>query len=61
MTLRTFFEKEVFIRLTEDRIAFVCTTKWRFFSKIRRVGVDQAGHDAAHAGEVCMPNRRNAV
>ena len=45
MTLRTWFEKQVFVRLNEDHTAFICTTKWRLFSKTRRVSVDAAGHD----------------
>jgi len=43
MTLRTLFEKQVFVRLTEDHTAFICTTKWPLLSKIRRVSVDGAG------------------
>jgi hypothetical protein len=46
MTLR-WFEKQVFVRLTEDRTAFICTTKWPLFSKIRRVSVDETGRDFA--------------
>jgi hypothetical protein len=45
MTLRTLFEKQVFVRLTEDHTAFICTTKWPLLSKIRRVRV--AGRDFA--------------
>ena len=47
MTLRTLFEKQVFVRLTEDRTAFICTTKWPLLSKIRRVRVDEPGRDFA--------------
>ena len=47
MTLRTLFEKQVFVRLSEDHTAFICTTKWPLLSKIRRVGVDEAGRDFA--------------
>jgi hypothetical protein len=47
MTLRTWFEKQVFVRLTEDRNAFICTTKWPLFSRTKRVGVDEAGRDFA--------------
>ena len=43
MTLRTLFEKQVFVRLSEDHTAFICTTKWPLLSKIRRVSVDRAG------------------
>src|SRR5271157_2465059 len=46
MTLRTLFEKQVFVRLTEDHAAFVCTTKWPLLSKIRRVSVDGARRDS---------------
>lgn len=28
MTLRALFEKQVFIRLTDDQNAFICTAKW---------------------------------
>ena len=47
MTLRTLFEKQVFVRLSDDHTAFICTTKWPLLSKIRRVKVDQAGRDFA--------------
>ena len=47
MTLRTWFEKRVFVRLTEDHTAIICTTKWPLFSRTRRVGVDEAGRDFA--------------
>jgi hypothetical protein len=47
MTLSTLFEKQVFVRLTEDHTAFICTTKWPFLSKIRRVSVDEAGRNLA--------------
>ena len=47
MTFRTWFEKQVFVRLTEDHTAFICTTKWPLFSRTRRVGVDGAGRDFA--------------
>ncbi|MGD1095105.1 MAG: hypothetical protein ABSB35_24325 [Bryobacteraceae bacterium] len=47
MTFRTWFEKQVFVRLTEDRAAFICTTKWRLFSIIGRVGVGETGPDFA--------------
>jgi hypothetical protein len=43
MTLKTLFEKEVFIRVSEDQSTLICTTKWRFFSLTRRFGVDRAG------------------
>ena len=41
MTLRTLFKKQVFIRLTDDRTAFIYTAKWPLLSRIRRVGVSQ--------------------
>jgi len=47
MTLRTLFEKQVFIRLADDHMGFICTTKWPFFSRTRRVSVDQAGRGFA--------------
>jgi hypothetical protein len=43
MTLRTLFEKQVFIRLSDEQTAFVCTTKWPLLSIRRRVGVGDAG------------------
>ena len=52
MTLSTLFEKQVFVRLSEDHTAFICTTKWPLLSRTRRVGVDEAGRDfAPQAGE----------
>jgi len=47
MTFRTWFEKQVFVRLSEDHTAFICTTKWRLFSIIGRVGVGETGSDFA--------------
>ena len=47
MTLRTLFEKQVFVRLTEDQTAFICTTKWPLLSRTRRIAVDGAGRDFA--------------
>lgn len=47
MTLRTLFEKQVFVRLSQDHTAFICTTKWPLLSRTRRVGIDQAGRDFA--------------
>jgi len=47
MTLSTLFEKQVFVRLSEDHTAFICTTKWPLLSKIRRVSVDETGRDFA--------------
>ena len=37
--LRKLFEKQVFIRLNEDRTAFMCTAKWLLLSRIRWVAV----------------------
>jgi hypothetical protein len=47
MKLRTLFEKQVLVRLSEDDSAFICTTKWPLFSITRRVGVDEAARDVA--------------
>jgi hypothetical protein len=47
MTLSTLFEKQVFVRLSEDHTAFICTTKWPLLSRTRRVGVHEAGRDFA--------------
>ena len=43
MTLRMLFEKEIFVRVSEDQSTLICTTKWPFFSIARRFGVDRAG------------------
>ena len=45
MTLRKLFEKQVFIRLTDDQTAFISTAKWLLLTRIRRVSVSEAGHD----------------
>lgn len=47
MTLRTLFEKQVFVRLSEDHTAFICTRRWPLLSKIKRVSVDVAALDFA--------------
>jgi hypothetical protein len=47
MTLRTLFEKQVFVRLSEDHTAFICTTRWPLLSKIKRVSVDEEARDFA--------------
>ncbi len=47
MKLRTLFEKQVFVRLSEDQTGFFCTTKWPLLSITRRVGVDESGRDFA--------------
>ncbi len=47
MKLRTLFEKQVFVRLSEDQTGFICTTKWPLLSITRRVGVDESGRDFA--------------
>ena len=51
MTFRTWFEKKVFVRLTEDRTAFICTTKWPLLSKIKRVSVEGTGRGFARVRE----------
>jgi hypothetical protein len=52
MTLRTLFEKQVFIRLDDAETAVVCTTKWPLLSRIRRFGVGDRGRDfGAQAAE----------
>jgi hypothetical protein len=55
MTLRTLFERQVFVRLSEDRSAFICTTQWslfaKVFSKTKRIGVAEAAHDRASQAE----------
>ncbi len=61
MTLRTLFAKEVYIRLTEDDVTFVCTTqRGPFRSKPAEVSVEVApvrldGRD----GEPCNPHALN--
>ena len=45
MKLRTLFEKQVFLRLTDDQTAFICTAKWSLFSRIRQVCVSEARRD----------------
>lgn len=47
MKLRILFEKQVFVRLSEDHGAFICTTQWPLLSRTRRIGVGEAGHDFA--------------
>jgi hypothetical protein len=47
MTLRKLFEKQVFIRLTDDQVAFVCTAKWPFLSRTRRVDINECGSSLA--------------
>ena len=41
MTLRKLFEKQVFIRLTDDQTAFISTAKWLLLTRIRRVSVSE--------------------
>lgn len=41
MKLRKRFEKEVFIRLTGDETAFVCTAQWPLFSRTERIEVGE--------------------
>ncbi len=45
MTLGSLFEKQVFIRLSDDRSAFICTAKWPLFAGIGRVEVGETGGD----------------
>ncbi len=45
MTLRTLFEKQVFIRLDDADTAVICTTKWPLLSRIKRFGVGDRGRD----------------
>jgi hypothetical protein len=47
MTLRSLFEKQIFIRLADDQTAFLYTAKWRLSSRIRRVSLSKAGRDLA--------------
>jgi hypothetical protein len=47
MRLRNLFEKEVFVRLSEDHTAFICTTRWPWLSKTRRNTIDETGRYAA--------------
>lgn len=47
MKLRIRFEKEVFVRLSEDHSAFICTTKWPWLSRATRIDVGEAGPDFA--------------
>jgi hypothetical protein len=47
MTLKSLFEKQVFIRLIDDGTAFLCTAKWLLFARTKRVGVSEAGRDFA--------------
>lgn len=51
MTLRALFEREVFVRLTDEGSAFICTTRRplfaKVFSKVRRIAVDESARDRA--------------
>jgi len=47
MKLKILFEKQVFVRLSEDHSAFICTTQWPLLSRTKRIGVGEAGHDFA--------------
>jgi hypothetical protein len=52
MKLRLLFEKQVFVRLSQDHSAFICTTKWPVLSRARRIGIGEAGlHFALRAAE----------
>jgi hypothetical protein len=43
MTLRSLFEREIFIRLEDADSALVCTTKWPLLSRIKRFGIAESG------------------
>ena len=47
MRLRNLFEKEVFVRLSDDHTAFICTTRWPWLSKTRRITINETGRDVA--------------
>ncbi len=47
MRITTLFEKQVFVRLTDDQTDFICTVKWPFLSKVRRVAVTAPGSGLA--------------
>jgi hypothetical protein len=47
LKLRTLFDRQILVRLAELDTALICTTKWRLFSIIRRIGVGDAGRDFA--------------
>ena len=47
MKLRILFEKQVFVRLSQDHSALICTTQWPLLSRTRRIGIGEAGHDFA--------------
>lgn len=54
ITLRTWFEKQVFIRLGDEQTTLVCTAKWRLLSIRRRVDVGDAGlYVAPQVTELC--------
>ncbi len=43
MNIRTLFEKQVFVRLTDDQTGFICTVRWPLLSLsgVRRAMVDE--------------------
>ena len=47
MKLRILIEKQVFVRLSEDHSAFICTTQWPLLSSTRRISVGETGRDFA--------------
>jgi len=58
MKLRTLFEKQVFVRLSEDHATFICTTKWQLLSIVRRIVVGQVGPAQRSRTELDSPNGR---
>jgi hypothetical protein len=54
MTLRSLFEKQIFIRLDEAHGAVVCTTKRGLLSRIKQFGIGECALDVA--AEVAEPS-----
>lgn len=61
MTLRTLFEKEIFVRVSEDQSTLICTSKWPFFSITRRFGFDKAGPVKFLAEQARFSARPNSI
>ena len=56
MKLRILIEKQVFVRLSEDHSAFICTTQWPLLSSTRRISVGETGRDfALQSWGTCAP------
>jgi hypothetical protein len=58
MTLRSLFEKEIFIRLEDTDSTLVCTTKWPLLSRIRRFGIAESADfttETAEHGSIAQP------